>query len=134
MASSTVQLQVNCIAASPSLDSINLFNNHCLNLLNSETILYLFSKLPSETILYLFSKLPSVEEIYGDSLSSLSLASLHSGGISLFSLSTWQVEVMSGSTGSSCAPQYTRIRSMRSLSMWPRSIMAAYSRRSEYFS
>ena len=35
--------------------------------------------------------------------------------------STWQVEVTSGSTGSSRAPQYTRIRSMRSLSMCPSS-------------
>ena len=35
--------------------------------------------------------------------------------------STWQVEVMSGSTGSSRAPQYTRIRSIRSLSMCPSS-------------
>ena len=49
---------------------------------------------------------PSVEEIvdyrryniYGDSLGSLSLANSLYGGISLFSLSTWQVEVMSGST------------------------------------
>ena len=48
--------------------------------------------------------------------------------------STWQVKVTSGSTGSSCAPQYMRIWSMHSLLMCPRSIMVAYSRRSEYFS
>ena len=41
--------------------------------------------------------------IYGDSLSSLSLASSHSGGTSPFS-STWQVEVMSGPIGSSRVP------------------------------
>ena len=35
--------------------------------------------------------------------------------------STWQVEVTSGSTGSSRTPQYSRIRSMRSLSMCPSS-------------
>ena len=36
--------------------------------------------------------------------------------------STWQVEVTSGSTGSSRAPQYcTRIRSMRSFSVCPSS-------------
>ena len=41
--------------------------------------------------------------------------------------STWQVEVTSGSTGSSRAPQYTRIRSMRSLSMCPSSNYGGYS-------
>ena len=67
---------------------------------------------------------PSVEEIvdypmmYGDSLSSLSLASSLSGGVSLFSCAHGR----SRSTGSSRAPQYyTRIRSMRSLSMCPSS-------------
>ena len=35
--------------------------------------------------------------------------------------STWQVEVTSGSAGSSCVPQYTRVRSMRSLSTCPSS-------------
>ena len=43
--------------------------------------------------------------IYGDSLSSLSLASSHSGGISLFSLAHGMaVEVTCGSTGSSHGP------------------------------
>ena len=62
--------------------------------------------------------------IYGDSLSSLSLASELSGGISLFSLAHGMAGSeghASGSTGSSRAPQYTRIRSMRSLSMCPSS-------------
>ena len=58
---------------------------------------------------------------YGDSLSSLSLVSSHSGEGGGFPIQsgTWQVEVMSGSTGSSRAPQYSRIQSMRSLSMCP---------------
>ena len=47
---------------------------------------------------------------------------------------SWQVEVTSGSTGLSHAPQYTRIWSMRSLSMCLKLIMVAYSRHSEYFS
>ena len=69
---------------------------------------------------------------YGDSLSLLSLASTHSGGGGggggggdfpiQSSTCTWQVEVTSGSTGSSRAPQYcTRIRSMHSLSVCPSS-------------
>ena len=70
---------------------------------------------------------------YGDFLSSLSLASSHSGGGGgggdfPIQSSTWQVEVTSGSTGSSRVPQYSRIRSMRSLSKCPVvRIMAAYS-------
>ena len=61
--------------------------------------------------------------VYGNSLSSLSLASSHSGGFpySVALAHAWQVEVMSGSTDSSRVPQYTCIRSMRSLSRCPSS-------------
>ena len=46
--------------------------------------------------------------IYGNSLSSLSLVSLYSGGISLFSLAhgRWRSRPDCRSTGSSRAPQY----------------------------
>ena len=70
---------------------------------------------------------PSVEELdrglsmrYGDSLSLLSLVSSYLGDFPI-QPSTWQVEVTSGSTGSSHVPQYTRIRRMHSLSMCPSS-------------
>ena len=51
----------------------------------------------------------------------LERASSWGGGVENFPVqsNTWQVEVMSGSTGSSCAPHYTCIRSMRSLSICP---------------
>ena len=56
---------------------------------------------------------------YGDFLGSLSLASSHSGGFPYsIQSSTWQVEVTSGQPAQA-APQYSRIRSMRSLSMCP---------------
>ena len=60
--------------------------------------------------------------MYGDFLSLLFLASSHSGGggggfpYSVQHMAA-QVEVTSGSTSSSRTSQYTRIRSMRSLSM-----------------
>ena len=67
---------------------------------------------------------PSVEEIvdypmiYGDSLSSISSASSLSGGDFPIQSSTWQVKV---NRLKPRAPNYTRIRSMRSLSMCPSS-------------
>ena len=70
--------------------------------------------------------------VYGDSLSSLSLATSYSGGIPPFSLAHahGMVEVTSRSTGSLRAPQYYAIQSMRSLSMCPsidpRLIIAPY--------
>ena len=50
MASSTVQ--VNYIAASPHLDSINLFNSHCPSLSNSETGTKFVLKLPDCLIFF----------------------------------------------------------------------------------
>ena len=63
---------------------------------------------------------------YGDFLSSLSLASSYSQGISLFSLAHAYGRLRScpGQPANACrAPQHYAIRSMRSLSMCPRSIL-----------